>query len=162
MAQDQSPPRSPERAGLKSWASTAVGRAVTAPLLADIAAVLLSLPTSTTHPLPARSAPPLVYDKSTTVVGPQILDGKLGVPIDPGGASWTRYYRIECYPPVYYVVTAMFFWLFGFSLTVARAVTAFFIAATSLLAYAAARRPARPVAGFVAMAVYLTWPHFGP
>src|SRR4051812_34709783 len=90
-----------------SWRPAALGPFWPSTRPFDLAALGLSLLVLALYTKLAAYSPPLGYDESASYLGVQILEGKFGLPIDPAGASFTRYYRSDCYPPVYYLVSAL-------------------------------------------------------
>ncbi|CAN5430059.1 hypothetical protein BH11PSE11_BH11PSE11_02360 [soil metagenome] len=106
-----------------------------------------------------RYVPELGYDESASILGMSILSGHFGNHPDPNGLlGFSRHFVMDCYPPVYYMVQAVLFKFFGFSIVVARAASALFVGATALLCFWGGKKIAGPAAGFLAMAVYLIVP----
>src|ERR671932_166852 len=99
----------------------------------------------------ARYYPEVGYDESAAILGINLLKGHFGNHSDPMGPGFTRYYVMDCYPPVYYLVSAGIFFVAGFGIVQARSVSVLFIAATALLCYVAGRRYAGVAAGFAAL-----------
>ncbi len=122
-------------------------------------AILLSCGIAIALVFQARFYPELGYDESASVLGLSILSGHFGNHIDPmGPLGFDRHFVMDCFPPVYFLVQAIIFKLFGFSIFAARAASALFVGATALLCFWGAKRVAGPAAGYVAMAIYLIVP----
>ncbi|MCP5351686.1 MAG: glycosyltransferase family 39 protein [Chromatiales bacterium] len=113
----------------------------------------------------SRFDPELGYDEGASVLGLSILDGHYGIPPDPLRMSrdlqthhFDRHHVMNSTPPVYYVVSAVVFKVFGFGLEQSRGVSLFFLLATAALSYLAGRYFATPTAGLIALAAYLLVP----
>lgn len=102
--------------------------------------------------------PELGYDESASVLGKSILEGHFGNRQDPIGPGYTRYYVMDCYPPVYYVFSAVIFKIFGFGIVQARAVSVIFVLLTGALCYWAVRRYSSAAAALVAIAAFIVIP----
>lgn len=103
--------------------------------------------------------PAINPDEAGAYLGLQLLEGTFGFPLDPRGGDFSRYYFLSVYPPVYYLFNAVVFWLFGFGIIQARAVTIFFMIAAAGVSYLTVRRHAGAAAALITLACFL---HFVP
>jgi hypothetical protein len=107
----------------------------------------------------SRFFPEIGYDESASYLGTQLLKGGFGFDIDPAAVGrYSRYYSMDCYPPMYYLTTAAVFAVAGPGILQARFVSILFVAVTALLVYIVTRRLAGPRAGIFALAAHVYVP----
>lgn len=108
----------------------------------------------------ARYWPELGYDESAAWLGVRLFrDLSFGLDIDPAGAKrFTRGVVMDCYPPVYYIVSGLVFLIAGFGIEQARWVSILFVVGSSLACYLGAARLAGAATGLLALATSLYVP----